>query len=103
LREPLPLFCATSAAYAAAAVAGQDAVAAADGEWRTEWRFDREDRQPEHQYVLGGVLTIAELMELIPRPDEAGEGWSEDEPSRVGRLARRLWAGLLDREQVSAR
>ncbi|MEO9025415.1 MAG: exodeoxyribonuclease V subunit gamma [Solirubrobacteraceae bacterium] len=103
LREPLPLFCATSAAYAAAAVAGQDAVAAAEGEWRTEWRFDREDRQPEHQYVLGGVLTIAELMELTPRPDESGEGWSEDEPSRVGRLARRLWAGLLDREQVSAR
>ncbi|HEY2006369.1 MAG TPA: hypothetical protein VGG87_07945, partial [Solirubrobacteraceae bacterium] len=103
LREPLPLFTATSAAYAAAAVAGQDAVAAAEREWRTEWRFDREDREPEHQYVLGGIRTFTELMEISPRADEAGDGWAEDDPSRVGRLARRLWAGLLDREQVSAR
>jgi exodeoxyribonuclease V gamma subunit len=103
LREPLPLFTATSAAYAAAAAAGQDPVAAAEREWRTEWRFDREDREPEHQYVLGGVRTFTELNELSPRPDESGEGWAEDDRSRVGRLARRLWAGLLDREQVSAR
>jgi exodeoxyribonuclease V gamma subunit len=69
LREPLPLFTATSAAYAAAAVAGQDAVTAAEREWRTEWRFDREDREPEHQYVLGGVRTFSELMEISPRAD----------------------------------
>jgi exodeoxyribonuclease V gamma subunit len=103
LREPLPLFCATSAAYAAAAVSGQDPVAAAEREWRTEWNFDREDREAEHQYVLGGVRTLGELLEIPPRPDEAGEGWAQDEPSRVGRLARRLWAGLLDREEVMAR
>lgn len=103
LREPLPLFAATSAAYAAAAAGGLDPVVAAEREWRTEWRFDREDREPEHQYVLGGVRTFSELMELRPRADEAGDGWAEEDPSRVGRLARRLWAGLLDREQVSAR
>jgi exodeoxyribonuclease V gamma subunit len=103
LREPLPLFCATSAAYAAAAVSGQDPVAAAEREWRTEWQFDREDREPEHQYVLGGVRTLSELLEIVPRPDEVGEGWAEEEPSRLGRLARRLWAGLLDREEVVAR
>jgi exodeoxyribonuclease V gamma subunit len=103
LREPLPLFTATSAAYAVAAAAGQDAVAAAEREWRTEWRFDREDREPEHQYVLGGVRAFGELLEIAPRGDETGAGWDEDDPSRVGRLARRLWAGLLDREQVSAR
>jgi exodeoxyribonuclease V gamma subunit len=103
LREPLPLFCATSAAYATAAVSGQDPVAAAEREWRTEWQFDREDREAEHQYVLGGVRTLSELLEIPPRPDEAGEGWAREEPSRVGRLARRLWAGLLDREEVVAR
>jgi exodeoxyribonuclease V gamma subunit len=103
LREPLPLFCATSAAYAAAAASGQDPVPAAEREWRTEWQFDREDREAEHQYVLGGVRTLGELLEIPPRPDEAGDGWAEEERSRVGRLARRLWAGLLDLEQVIAR
>jgi exodeoxyribonuclease V gamma subunit len=103
LREPLPLFCASSAAYAAAAVSGQNAAAAAEREWLTDWKFDREDRDPEHRYVLGGVRSFAELLAIAPRPDESGDGWVQDDPSRVGRLARRLWAGLLDREQVSAR
>jgi hypothetical protein len=53
--------------------------------------------------VLGGVRSLAELLDEPPHEDEAGEGWDEDESSRLGRLARRLWVGLLDREQVSAR
>ena len=103
MREPLPLFCRTSAAYAQAAAAGQDPVDAARREWETEWRFEREDREPEHQLVLGGVLTFAELMAPAPGPDEAGDGWATDDDSRLGRYALRLWEGLLERERVSAR
>ncbi|MGH2866558.1 MAG: exodeoxyribonuclease V subunit gamma [Solirubrobacteraceae bacterium] len=103
LREPLPLFCQTSAAYAAAAAGGQDAAAAAEPLWTSGWNFDREDRELEHQLVLGGVRTFAELLEIAPAGDEAGPGWATDEPARLGRLARRLWDGLLTHEDVTAR
>ena len=52
---------------------------------------------------VGGVVTIADLLVQAPRPDEAGDGWAQTETSRLGRLARRLWDGLLVREEVSAR
>jgi exodeoxyribonuclease V gamma subunit len=103
MREPLPVFCASSAAYAAAASSGQDPIAAGEQEWRTEWGFDREDRELEHQLILGGVRTFAELLEVGPRADEGGAGWEHSETSRLGRLARRLWDGLLAREEVTAR
>jgi exodeoxyribonuclease V gamma subunit len=106
MREPLPLYCITSAAYADAVRRGQDptgAAAAAAKEWETEWGFDREDREPEHQLALGGVLTFAQLLDDAPRADECGNGWEDAEGSRFGRLARRMWDGLLAREQVSAR
>ena len=62
MREPPPLSCNASAAYAAAARAGGDPVAAGRGAWESAYTFDREDRDPEHQLVLGGVLTFAELF-----------------------------------------
>ncbi len=103
MREPVPLFCKTSAAYAAAAAQGWDAAQAAQREWTTEWQVDREDRDLEHQLVLGGVLALADVMAAAPRADEDGPGWAQSEASRLGRYARRLWDGLLAREQVSAR
>jgi exodeoxyribonuclease V gamma subunit len=103
MREPLPIFCKTSAAYAEAAAAGQDAQAAARAEWESDYRFDREDRELEHQLVLGGELTLRQLTEIVPRDDEAGDGWAVDEETRLGRCARRLWDGLLRREELSAR
>ncbi len=103
MREPLPIFCKTSAAYAEAAAAGQDPEEAARPEWESDFRFDHEDRELEHQLVLGGELTLRELLELSPREDESGDGWADDEPSRLGRCARRLWDGLLDAEQVTTR
>jgi exodeoxyribonuclease V gamma subunit len=108
MREPLPLFCRTSAAYAEAARAGLDAAREAEGEWKSDFMsrggwFSREDEEPEHLLVLGGKTAFAELLTIAPGPAEQGDGWALDEPSRLGRLARRLWDGLLDHEQVSAR
>jgi exodeoxyribonuclease V gamma subunit len=103
MREPLPIFCATSHAYAEAARQGQDAAQAARGEWETGFGFDREDRELEHQLVLGGTLTVAELLERAPAAGEDGPGWELAEGSRFGRYARRLWSGPLTHEDVSSR
>ena len=103
MREPLPMFCLTSAAFAEAARRGQDGHAAAVKAWETEWNFDKEDREPEHQMAFGGVLTLSEVLDIAPGDGEAGEGWLEAEDSRFGRLARRLWEGVLAREEVRAR
>jgi exodeoxyribonuclease V gamma subunit len=110
MREPLPLYCATSAAYAAAAAAGAagvagaaggDPVKAAAGKWTSGWKFDGEDREPEHVLVLGGEVAFEELLHELPRSEELGPGWESLETTRLGRLALRLWSGLLAYEQVS--
>jgi exodeoxyribonuclease V gamma subunit len=103
LREPPPLACLASAAYAEAARAGGDAVAAGRAAWESAHTFDREDREPEHQLVLGGVRTFAELLAAPARADESGPWWDASEPRRFGRWARRLWDGLLGCERVELR
>ncbi|MGZ4243910.1 MAG: exodeoxyribonuclease V subunit gamma [Solirubrobacteraceae bacterium] len=103
MREPLPMFCQSSAAYADAARRGQDAFAAALKEWESEWNFEKEDRDAEHQMAFGGVLTLGDVVGIAPDDGETGDGWPDSEASRFGRLARRLWEGLLAREEVRAR
>jgi exodeoxyribonuclease V gamma subunit len=103
LREPLPLATLTSGAYAEAAAAGRSAEAAGRRAWESAWSFPREDADLEHQLVLGGVRAFDELRAQPPRPDEAGEGWDAAETTRFGRYARRLWAGLLDDEELTDR
>jgi exodeoxyribonuclease V gamma subunit len=103
MREPLPLYCMSSAAYALAAVSGQDSVAAGRAAWTSPWNFDKEDREPDHQLVLGGVRTFDELLAEPPRPGEQGRGWEMLETTRFGRYARRLWNDLLACEQVTRR
>ncbi len=103
MREPLPLYCKTSAAYAEAAGAGGNPVTAGRSEWKSAWNFDNEDSDLEHQLVLGGVLAFDELLVQVPRPDEAGDGWAMTETTRLGRLARRLWDGLLGCEERTSR
>ncbi len=102
MREPLPLYCLTSAAYAEAAVAGGEPLTAARGAWTSEWKFDKEDRDLEHQLVLGGVLALDQLSGEPPRPDETGPGWQDAETTRLGRYARRMWDELLAREQLTS-
>jgi exodeoxyribonuclease V gamma subunit len=103
MREPLPLACMASAAYAIAATAGSDAEKAARDAWESGWNFPKEDADLEHQLVLGGVLSFDELTDEPPRADERGDGWDEQETTRFGRYALRLWAGLLATEAVFER
>jgi exodeoxyribonuclease V gamma subunit len=98
LREPLPMACKTSAAYAEARRAGGDARRAACSQWESG-RFDGEDADPEHVLAFGGRITFEDLLEEPPRDDERGPGWDAEEPTRFGRLAVRLWTPLLDVEE----
>ncbi|MEJ7824656.1 MAG: exodeoxyribonuclease V subunit gamma [Solirubrobacteraceae bacterium] len=101
MREPLALYCATSAAYAQASVRGGEPAAAAGKAWTSRYKFDGEDKEPEHQFVLGGVRGFDELLRERPRAEEAGDGWDHGETHRLGRLARRMWDGLLACEEVT--
>ncbi|MDP8960445.1 MAG: exodeoxyribonuclease V subunit gamma, partial [Actinomycetota bacterium] len=105
MREPLPLYCETSAAYAEAVRAGHDEpLAAAAESWATgRQRWPNEDLHPEHVLVHGGVLAFDALCGPVPREDEQGEGWPHDESTRFGRYARRLWDALLAVEEIEDR
>ena len=91
MREPLPLPCATAAAYARAG------LRAARSEWESGFSRPGEDAEPEHQLVFGGVQSFDWLR---GEPPAADERWDPTEPSRFGRYAARLWAHLLDVEEV---
>jgi exodeoxyribonuclease V gamma subunit len=92
MREPLPLYCNTSEALARRRNARD--------EWETRpGGFDREDRDPEHVFVLGRDVPFSALLAEPARPDEGGAGWRTDEPTRIGRYAGRLWDGLLAVEE----
>ena len=96
MREPLPLACLSSAAYAK----GRKPETAGRKAWESEHNFDKEDKDLEHQLAFGGVRTFAGLLQESPRPDEAGDGWDASETTRFGRYARRLWTPLLAHEEV---
>jgi exodeoxyribonuclease V gamma subunit len=100
MREPLPLACDTSAAYAQGVAAGEDGESAARAAWETVFRYAKEDRQPEHVLVHGDAIPLARLLSEAPRADE---GWEEAESTRFGRYAMRLWRGLLGVEELSDR
>jgi exodeoxyribonuclease V gamma subunit len=99
MREPAPIYCKTTAAWARGSASKREALAAK--QWTSEWNYAKEDKDPEHKAVLGGVLPFARLLEELPRPDESGEGWDDGEETRFGRYAHRLWGGLLAHEKVT--
>jgi exodeoxyribonuclease V gamma subunit len=100
MREPLPLYCNTSAAWVEALVERGSPEAAAAKAWESDWDFDREDKELEHQLVLGGRRPFADVVTVPPRPDEIGDTSDGAETTRFGRYARRLWDGLLSCEEL---
>jgi exodeoxyribonuclease V gamma subunit len=105
MREPLPLYCKTSAAYAAARETGaDDADDVAKKEWETtqRWRTN-EDRDAEHLFVFG-ELSFKDLVKLSGRADDEGLArCTPPETSRFGLYARLLWGGLLEHETLRSR
>jgi exodeoxyribonuclease V gamma subunit len=102
LCEPLPLYCKTSAAWAENAPAQRDKACSALWEPQNDLGMG-ENREPEHQLVLGGLTAFADLLQAPPRAGESGDGWAPGEPTRFGRYALRLWSGLLALEEVRDR
>ncbi|MDE0804107.1 MAG: hypothetical protein OSA99_12375, partial [Acidimicrobiales bacterium] len=58
-----------------------------------------EDADRSHRIAFGGIRRLDEMLTLAPADDECGDGWAEDEDTRLGRLARRLWDPLLALER----
>ena len=100
MREPLPLFLRTSAAWATAAAEGKEPVRTASGAWASDYNFDKEDKEAEHVLVLGGGLPFRSLLDRAgaPRADEGA--WAPAEPTRFGVYAHRLWDALLAHEEI---
>lgn len=105
MREPMPLYCKTSAAYATARETGaDDADEVAKKAWETTQRErTNEDKDAEHVFVLGD-LSFKELVELSGPTDEDDlELCMPPETSRFGLYARLLWRGLLEHETMRSR
>ena len=101
MRQPLPLYCCTSEAWARARLHQDDATEAGRRSWGSgPGPSPCERRDADHEMVLGEDIDFEELLEERPAPDEAGPGWPMYENSRVGRLALRLWAPLLTHERL---
>lgn len=98
--EPLPLYPRTTFAWAKAARSHDDCVRAARGEWESGYRAPKEDADPSHVTVLGGVVAFEEILSDPPGPGEDGPGWDLSESTRFGRYVLRLWGRLLDHERT---
>jgi exodeoxyribonuclease V gamma subunit len=98
---PLPMACGTSARWAEGRrdrLDDEGLLSGAGGKWLPSGDIPGERDDPEHVFVYGRFSDVRVLLEERPRPDEAGPGWAADEPSRFGRVARRLWEPLLEHE-----
>ena len=81
LCEPLPLYCATSAAFVVAEGDGtSDPTGEADKSWTTGYGYPKEDQEAEHLLVLGGQRSFEDVVA----------------DSRFSDLAHRLWDPILD-------
>jgi len=104
MREPLPIYCATSAAWVAERNRDESPIGAARTRWgsRTD-DFPGESAEPEHLTVLGSAVPLEQVLERLPDDDEDGPGWDSREKSRFERLAARLWRPVLEHELLRER
>ncbi|WP_445151613.1 exodeoxyribonuclease V subunit gamma [Baekduia sp. Peel2402] len=100
MREPLPLYAETSAAYASGGRAGETLARKA---WTTPFGgMPFEDRDDDHVLVLGPNAPFDTLLEAPPRDaDEAA--WAPDDATRFGVYAHRLWDAVAAAEEVRDR
>jgi exodeoxyribonuclease V gamma subunit len=106
MREPLPLYCATSSAWAEARRNGSDSDDAANRarqQWEGSYTVPGERADPGHVMVLGREHGFDSVMRPSPASDECGRGWADGEPHRFGRLSRRIWDPLLLAERLEDR
>jgi exodeoxyribonuclease V gamma subunit len=98
--EPLPLYLRTSAAWASAAIEGNEPGRAAGAEWVSGYDFPKEDKEPEHVLVLGGAHSFTVMVDGGGAPLSDEVSWDPSEPTRFGAYAHRMWDGLLAHEEV---
>jgi exodeoxyribonuclease V gamma subunit len=98
--EPLPLYCRTSAAWAEAALTGGSPERSATLAWTSDYSWSREDCEPEHQMVLGAVLSFEGLVARAGETSGDEESWGHPGEGRFGSYALRLWHDLLAHEEI---
>ena len=107
MREPLPIFCKTSAAYAADRALGKEAseaALAARKEWESGTDWDKENRAKEQLFLLGEELSLPEMLTRTGVPASAeGEELDPSEPHRFGVYSRLVWDGVLAFERLQLR
>ena len=98
--HPLPVFEEATPEFAVHRLGGADrdaALARAGDRWvsappgRTPWG----DGLDPSTIQVFGRLELHDLLAIEPHDVESGPGWDVDEPSRFGRLARRIWDPVL--------
>src|SRR6185437_15561077 len=72
---PLPLYARTSAAWAEAVAEGKDPLASKRA-WTSEYRYDKEDREPEHLLVLGEQVSFDAMRETSGTPAADESTWA---------------------------
>jgi exodeoxyribonuclease V gamma subunit len=104
MREPVPLFCDTSEAFAEARRRGADDPArVAAGKWRPQFKGAHAEADRDEHAVVFGSASLDDVLAELPSLDEDGDGWCADEPTRFGRYARRLWDPLVACERREER
>jgi exodeoxyribonuclease V gamma subunit len=103
MREPLPLYLRTSAAWAEALEQGRNPESDASSAWTSGYRIDKEDKDAEHLLVLGDDVTFDDVLDICGPPLREECAWAVSEATRFGAYARRLWDGLLAHEKVTDR
>jgi len=94
MREPLPIFCGTSAEAVEAARFGDDVEKAATKVWKSDYNWHGEDEEPEHVQIFGPEAPFGPFLEQPPLPDDPV--LPRPVGSRFELYAHLLWDDLID-------